>query len=77
MFGIFFFCERYIHIYVYVGSFFVSKDGIMKGVLESGDESGMTCCNVTVVTGIKLAGTAIVAHIKRTHSLSLSTSENS
>lgn len=49
----------------------------MEGDLESGDESGMTCCNVTVVTGLNLAGTAIVAHIKRTHSLSLSTSEDS
>lgn len=45
--------ERYIYIYIYVSLlFFVRSDGggewglgFMKGDLESGDESGMACCN--------------------------------
>ncbi len=50
-----FFCmrEREIYIYIYVSLlFFVRSDGggegglgFMRGDLESGDESGMACCN--------------------------------
>lgn len=66
----------------------VAMGGVDRGVNSSvvtedvedrgkGLRSGRLMYVELLASGVELSGTAIVAHIKRTHSLSLSTSVNS